>query len=1399
MGMPSIDGDISTTNSSEQQIIEDKNKQFLYARAMHASHMIQHHMQGISERQRVIDEYRAMMDDGREMIPLDSDLHESDPVIIQHIMQMIDTDIFWYGETFRQVITELRKKALHETTMFTGEKLDENEHHESAMMCWESLDESEPTSKKRKTLCQEEAMNDQSDNLDDDLHTQRTANKGVGSIIPVNDLQLGADDDASTLATQETLAKNLVYVTNIPDGKLAYTKNARDSSKNSSEKDGKLSSLLEKPDQLIRKDSLNAYGTSKTNDKREKGEERTTNTWRTRKIIHMEFESDDDVAEPPKNAETAKKEGKVRVTKKTGHYYEFSSDEEDEAHADPKKNKKTHADHEKTPKKDENDQALVSNEMTPSTIGSDIFIGDSAATSHMTNNKTGVYDLKPIRGSVMIGNGESISCTHKGKLDVICKHKDGSTAKHTWEVKIVPQLNHDLFSFTKAMKEGWQMHGRWKEGGLMIELSQSSQTSIKFDRMIPSGSSWLMGLKTQRLVGQAHAVIEPGKSIPILKFHHITGHTGKHLLRPTAEYMGIKLTGKLEPCEMCAQAKITQANVPKKKEKQVPSRPGYRMFIDISSFKHESMGGKRHWLIVVDEFSDCSHSFFLRRKNDQIELFPDWIKELKAKYGIDIKYIRLDNSGENKGLKDECEKQNLGIIFEFTAPGTPQQNSVVERKIPTLMGRSRAMMLTAGFSQQDKRKFWCEVISTATKLDNIMVRKDRTKPPYSLFYNDEAKYMKFLRSFGEMAVIAITDGKKMRSKLDPRGRTGIFVGYADDHAGNVYRFINTQTKKIILSRDVQWLNSFWKEYKTRKDDSRKLVDVFHSLEEDDQTQEESEVEEPNELEDWTQETCFISAVTSGPTEPKTFQEAWHSPIEEERNKWQAAIRKVIRSMINRGVWRKNDKMKIPENRRLIGNKWVFKIKRDGTYRARLVALGYSQIPGVDFTDNFAPVAHDVSFRIALARMMVEKLDSLVMDVETAFLYGDIKEEIFMKSPVGMEEIDPGSSPEDCFQLKKGIYGLCQAARQFWKKFVDTIKKEPFGFTVSQADPCMLFKENNLGICIIIMYVDDMLVIGKKEQIQEFATMIQKEFSVKIQHNLADYLGCEFHMNKERRKGWLGQPSIIQSLEQKFGEKAMKTRSSLTPGTPRFIARRLENEEDKVNAQDHETYRSGVGTLLYLTKHSRPDISNPVRELSKTMDAPAPAHLKEMYKLIRFVLETKDHGLKFRLMKSMRKWVLKALSDSDFASDKETRISVFGYVIYFCGIPIAWRSKGMKSVVLSTTEAEYMALSEVVKELKFIVQLLQTMNITVELPITVYVDNVGAIWISNNRNTGDRTKHIDIRTAFVKEYQEDGKIIIKFVKSEENDADIFTKNTSSIIYQKHQEKLVWDKKEVNDDQ
>ena len=172
--------------------------------------------------------------------------------------------------------------------------------------------------------------------------------------------------------------------------------------------------------------------------------------------------------------------------------------------------------------------------MALSNLGKNIFIGDSAATSHMTSNKLGVYNLVPINGSVMIGNGQSISSTHKGKLDVICKHNDESMARETWDVKIVPQLNRDLFSFTKAMKEGWQMNGRWKEGGLVIELFKTTRASMKFDRMIPSGSSWPMGIKVQRVLDHTHSAMEPGKTISKPKLHQITGHTDEHLLRPTA-------------------------------------------------------------------------------------------------------------------------------------------------------------------------------------------------------------------------------------------------------------------------------------------------------------------------------------------------------------------------------------------------------------------------------------------------------------------------------------------------------------------------------------------------------------------------------------------------------------------------------------------------------------------------------------------------------------------------------------------------------------------------------------------------------------------------------------------------------------------------------------------------
>ena len=171
--------------------------------------------------------------------------------------------------------------------------------------------------------------------------------------------------------------------------------------------------------------------------------------------------------------------------------------------------------------------------------------------------------------------------------------------------------------------------------------------------------------------------------------------------------------------------------------------------------------------------------------------------------------------------------------------------------------------------------------------------------------------------------------------------------------------------------------------------------------------------------------------------------------------------------------------------------------------------------------------------------------------------------------------------------------------------------------------------------------------------------------------------------------------------------------TITPGKPGFIGGKVD-DISKVDEKTQSMYRSGVGTMLYVTKHSRLDITNLVRELSNCMDGASMAHGTEMYREINCVLEMKTLGLSMMPIFKDGIWKLEALSDSDFANDKDTMYSVYGYIIYFCGTPMAWKSKSMKSVVLSTTEAEYVAVSEVVKEIKVLYQMLRSMEIKVPL-------------------------------------------------------------------------------------
>ena len=212
------------------------------------------------------------------MIPLESDEYKGDPVVNQHTMQMIDTNIHWYEQTFREIIMELRKIRNGETPTKTSE-----ESNETAMMCWESLDDPEQASKKRKMHAQDDKTNDNDNEMDDKTPTvhKHTTNMVKHLNIPVGELRLGADNGVSTLGTQETSAKNLVYITNMPEGTLETMKNAQDSSKNTSEQDDKKCSPLEKTKQVTSNDNLNAYRESDRDDDPKKGKEHKRNTWQT--------------------------------------------------------------------------------------------------------------------------------------------------------------------------------------------------------------------------------------------------------------------------------------------------------------------------------------------------------------------------------------------------------------------------------------------------------------------------------------------------------------------------------------------------------------------------------------------------------------------------------------------------------------------------------------------------------------------------------------------------------------------------------------------------------------------------------------------------------------------------------------------------------------------------------------------------------------------------------------------------------------------------------------------------------------------------------------------------------------------------------------------------------------
>jgi len=233
------------------------------------------------------------------------------------------------------------------------------------------------------------------------------------------------------------------------------------------------------------------------------------------------------------------------------------------------------------------------------------------------------------------------------------------------------------------------------------------------------------------------------------------------------------------------------------------------------------------------------------------------------------------------------------------------------------------------------------------------------------------------------------------------------------------------------------------------------------------------------------------------------------------------------------------------------------------------------------------------------------------------------------------------------------------------------------------------------------------------------------FDLTLDGSLDDYLSCEISIDRKKNIAWIHQPHSITKLVKKFGEHTKNLQVYKTPGIPGLGT--LRNPKSVVDSEKQKINRSGVDMLLYLVKYSRPDIANAVRKLSKALDSPSPAAYREMLRVIKFVIDTKNLAIKVAPTYLVNdEWTVVAFSDSDFGGDKETRISVAGFIIYLMGVPISWKSKGQKTVALSSSEAEYIALSEAAREVKFIYNVLISLIFSVKLPIIVNMDNLGAI-------------------------------------------------------------------------
>eukprot|EP00253_Pinus_taeda_P022752 PITA_22752 len=406
----------------------------------------------------------------------------------------------------------------------------------------------------------------------------------------------------------------------------------------------------------------------------------------------------------------------------------------------------------------------------------------------------------------------------------------------------------------------------------------------------------------------------------------------------------------------------------------------------------------------------------------------------------------------------------------------------------------------------------------------------------------------------------------------------------------------------------------------------------------------------------------------------------------------------------------------PKDKNFIGTKWIFKNKLNENgevirNKAILVCKGYAQQEGIDFEETFAPVARLEAIRMFLALSSFQNFKFFQMDVKSAFLNGDLEEEVYIEQPDGFIL---GNDPNLVCRLKKALYGLKQAPRAWYYRLDKYLQQQ--GFSKGSADSNLYLKIENDKLLILV--VRDLLVSNQVSQ--------------------ADF-----------EEIWLGICKPVCT--------PMVTGCSLSAN-------------DESAAVHQPTYRSMIGSLLYLTG-TRPDIMHAVGIVGRFQANPKETHLHAVKRIFKYLQGTQNYGLWYPRDTDL---TLHAYTDADWAGSVDDRKSTSGGAFFMGSRLVSWFSKKQSSIALSTAEAEYVAAASCCTQLLWMMQTLQDFQITCTPPIPILCDNTSAISISKIPVMHSKTKHIPINYHFLREQVLEQKVKLEYVSSKEQVADIFTK-------------------------